>query len=241
MKEVLAHIEKKKQEFAKLPLFEYMRDTSIEPRQRLAWTPYITPLAMGFGDLWIYILKREPTTNTIQKMINKHTDEDKNHWKWFPKDIKALGFNESFDFSDSIEFIWSEETKKARLLFLQIAILTYNLESQVLIAAIETLEATANIAFSTTAQVANELQKTTFKNYPYFGTLHLVEDSTHSMFEKENQFFIENIKLTEKQENECYEITDKIFALFTECLNEIMENTFNTNKKINSKIELIVN
>ena len=235
MKEVLAHIERKKQEFAKLPLFEYMRDTSIDPRQRLAWAPYITPLAMGFGDLWVYVLKREPTTNAIQKMINKHTDEDKNHWKWFPKDIKALGFNESFDFSDSIEFIWSEETKKARLLCLQIAMLTCNVESEVLLVAIESLEATANIAFNITAEVANELRRTTSKNYLYFGNLHLIEDSTHSMFEKDKQKFIEEIKLTNKQKNKCYEITDKIFALFTECLNEIMENNFN------SKIECIGN
>ena len=57
MKEVLAHIEMKKQEFAKCELFEYLRDTSIEPRQRLSWVPYIAPLSMGFGDLWKYVLR----------------------------------------------------------------------------------------------------------------------------------------------------------------------------------------
>ncbi|MGB6296213.1 MAG: hypothetical protein WBF90_08505 [Rivularia sp. (in: cyanobacteria)] len=238
MKEVLAHIEKKKQEFARLPLFEYMRDTSIDPRQRLAWVPYVTPLAMGFGDLWKYVLRREPTTDAIQKMINKHTREDENHWKWFPQDIKALGFYESFDFSDSIEFIWSKDTEKARLLCMQIAMLTNNVESQVLLAAIESVEATANIAFSTTAQVANELKQITCKNYHYFGDVHLIEDSTHSTFEKENRKFIESIDLTEKQKTECFEIVDKLFYLFSECLNEIINNTFESNLSGNTQKEL---
>ncbi|MFS8118636.1 MAG: hypothetical protein ACMG55_09115 [Microcoleus sp.] len=36
MEEVLALIEKKKQEFAKSGLFEFMRDNSINPRQQLS-------------------------------------------------------------------------------------------------------------------------------------------------------------------------------------------------------------
>lgn len=238
MKEVLAYIETKKQDFAELQLFEYMRDTSIEPRKRLAWVPYVSPLAMGFGDLWKYIFRKEPSTDTIQIMLNKHTYEDENHWKWFPKDIKALGFNKSFDFSDSIEFIWGNETREARLLCLQIAILTYNLEPEILLVAIEALEATANIVFNTTASVVNELKKETNKNYPYFGNLHLVEDSTHSMFEKEKKEFVDSIELTHKQQNESFELIDKIFDLFAECLNKVMKNTLDSQKGKTKKPEL---
>ena len=240
MREVLAHIEKKKREFAKLPLFEYMRDTSIDPRQRLAWVPYLAPLAMGFGDLWKYVLRREPTTNEIQQMINKHTYEDENHWRWYPKDIKTLGFCEKFDFKASLEFLWSEETEKTRLLPLQIAMLTCNLEPQVLLVAIEALEATAYITFKMTATVTNELQKTTYKNYLYFGNLHLIEDSTHSLFEEDKQKIIESIRLTEKQDNDAYQVIDQIFDLFTECFHEIIENHLEHHQTVNTKTELVV-
>ena len=47
MKEVLELIEQKKQEFAKLPFFEYLRDESIDSRQRLVWALCYHPLGYG--------------------------------------------------------------------------------------------------------------------------------------------------------------------------------------------------
>jgi len=60
MKEVIALIKKRKQEFAKLPLFQFLQDKSIEPRERLAWVSFLTPLAMGFGKLNKYDFRKEP-------------------------------------------------------------------------------------------------------------------------------------------------------------------------------------
>ena len=48
MKEVFALIEKKQQEFAQLHLFKFMQDTSLTPRQRLAFAPCLAHFVMSF-------------------------------------------------------------------------------------------------------------------------------------------------------------------------------------------------
>jgi hypothetical protein len=73
MKEVLAFIEKKKQEFSQVPFMKFLQDKSIEPRQRLAWAPAFAFFAMSFKDVNRTVLRKEPATSKLQEMINQHT------------------------------------------------------------------------------------------------------------------------------------------------------------------------
>ena len=50
MEKLLALIENKKQEFASSGLFEFMRDQSIDQRQRLAFAPCIAHFVMSLGE-----------------------------------------------------------------------------------------------------------------------------------------------------------------------------------------------
>ncbi len=59
MKEVLELIAQKQQEFAQLPLFKFMQDRRIAPRQRLAFAPCLAPFAMNFKDLNKYAFREE--------------------------------------------------------------------------------------------------------------------------------------------------------------------------------------
>lgn len=222
MKEVLAHIEKKKQEFAKLPLFEYMRDTSIDPRQRLAWVPCASPLVMGFADLNKHFFRREPANDPIQELVNKHTYEDDCHWEWFLKDIAALGFNYSQNFNHSLRFIWSEETEKTRLLCQQIAVHIFQQDSIILMIAIIALEATWHVTQTLTLSVTQELQQITRKNYYFFGKTHFEIENNHSIENEETEKIIVNIELTDKIKKQAFYLVDKIFEYFSESVNEMI-------------------
>ncbi|MEO1433797.1 MAG: hypothetical protein AAFV71_33010 [Cyanobacteria bacterium J06633_8] len=48
MKEVLELIEQKRQEYARLPLMNFLVDESIDPLERLSWAPCFAPLAVLF-------------------------------------------------------------------------------------------------------------------------------------------------------------------------------------------------
>ncbi len=222
MKEVLALIEKKKQEFAQLRLFEYLQDKSIDPKQRLAWTPCVTPFAMGFGHLNRYDLRKEPTDDPIQELINRHTYEDDHHWEWFLEDLEALGLNHSMKFSDAMKFFWCDETYKTWLVCHQIALYTFQAEPIVVLAAVEAIEATGNVILALTAQVAQELQQTTNQSYRYFGQHHFCVETGHTTGTDDVEQFIERIQLTEEQKSKAFEVVEKVFEVFTEAVNEMM-------------------
>lgn len=222
MKEVLALIEKRKQEFAQLPFFQYLQDKSIDPRQRLVWAPCIAPFAMGFGHLNKYDLRKEPTEDPIQALINTHTYEDDHHWIWFLEDLEKLGLNQSMKFSDSMKFFWGDETYKTRLICHQIAQYTFQKEPIIVLAAIEAIEATGNVALAFMTQVARELQEITQQNYHYFGPRHLCVETGHTTGTDDVEQVIETIELTAEQKAACFEVVDKVFEVFSESMQEIM-------------------
>ncbi|BAY44752.1 hypothetical protein SAMD00079811_23540 [Scytonema sp. HK-05] len=221
MKEVLALIEKRKQEFAQLPFFKFMQDKSIDPRQRLAWAPCVAPFAIGFGQLNRFDFRKEPTDEPIQKLINRHTYEDDHHWVWFLEDLEKLGLNHLMKFSDAMRFYWGEETYKTRQVCHQIALYTFRSEPIVVVAAIEAIEATGNVALAVTAQVAQELEQITRQKYRYFGEDHFCVETGHTTGTDDIEKLLESIQLTHEQRAKAFEVVEKVFEVFTEATNEM--------------------
>jgi len=225
MKEVLAHIVKKKREFAKLPLFEYMRDTSIDPKQRLSWAPFLAPFVMDFRDLNKYDLRKESTTDVIQELINRHTYEDESHWIWFLEDLEKLELNESMKLTQSMKFLWGKETYRVRQVCHQIALHTFDKEPIVVLAGIEAIEETGNVTFDITSQVVEELNQITKKSYSYFGRKHLNMENGHAMGTDNIQNILHEIVLTDEQKAKSLDLVEKVFELFTSAINELMDIT----------------
>lgn len=222
MKAVLARIEQKKQECIQLPLFQFIQDKSIAPRQRLAFTPCLTPFVMSFADLIKYVLRQEPTEDKIQKIINQHTYEDDYHWQWFLEDMKALGFSCSLELNDSLKFLWSEETKASRLLIYQLYHYFVKSEPIQKLVILEIVEGFADVFFSITVEIAKELMVTTNKEYPYFGHCHLQAEATHNAHTDDVRQFLESIQLDEPTRQECLVLVDKISELFAEWTTELV-------------------
>jgi thioredoxin reductase len=223
MKEVLAFIETKKQEFAKLPFFEFLQDKSIHPKQRLAFAPCVAPFAMNFGDLNKFILREENPTNRIQEIINIHTYEDDHHWLWFLEDLKKLGLDQSQSFTNSLKFIWSEEAKHTRLVCTQIALLyAHQTNPKLRLAISEAIEATGHVILFRTAQVAQELQATTQQKYRYFGPSHFDVETGHPIGTDHVEEFVEAIELDDQTQQQACELVEQVFAAFTDVVNEFM-------------------
>ncbi|BAZ49851.1 hypothetical protein NIES4103_24640 [Nostoc sp. NIES-4103] len=222
MKDIIALIKKKEQEFADLPLFHFMKDTSIDPSIRLSWIPGLTHLPMGFKDLSKHNFRKEPTNDPIQEIINIHTYEEDDHSQWFLEDLDKVVLNQSFKLSDSIRFLWSEETYKTRLICRQIAMYTFQAEPAVVLAAIEAIEATAHVTFAVTTQVTQELQKITNQDFRYFGQYHLSAETEHCVKITHLHELIRDIQLTREQKAKAFEVVEKIFEIFSESMDEMM-------------------
>lgn len=222
MEEVLALIEKKKQEFAKSGLFEFMRDKSIDPRQRLAFAPCIVHFAMSFGELNQSIFREEPTNDPLQALVNNHTYEDDHHWLWFLQDLETLGINEPLKFSDALNFIWNEQIKASRLVTYQIFRYAFGASPIAKLAILEAVEATGNVFLSATASVAEELRSITKKELIYFGGFHLDVETGHTTGTPDVEQSIKNIQLTLESRQEIFEIVENLFDIFTEQVAELL-------------------
>lgn len=222
MKEVLALIEVQKEEYTNLPLFQFLDNKTIDPKQRLGFAPCIAHFIMSFGDLNKYVFREKETVTKAQQIINEHTLEDDHHWPWFVTDLEKLGFNQNMSFTQVLRFLWSEQTKVSRQLSYFLSAYTLQADPIMKIIAIEAIEATGNVLFSRTAKIASELTAITQQDYIYFGEFHFNLETGHAMGEHDGEEYIEQIELTDAQRQEAYEMVKKIFSIFTDWTNELL-------------------
>lgn len=220
--DILDVIETKKAKFAQAPLFQFMQDSSISPLQRLGFSPCIAHFIMSFGDLNKYVFRAESSNDLVQNMINQHTYEDDHHWHWFLRDLQVLGFDHPKSFVDTLRFLWSNETRITRQLSYQLSACTLNADPIVKMAAIEAIEATGNILFGYTTQVAQELQNITQQEYIYFGKYHFAVETGHAVSGDHTEVQLASIALSSEMKQQALDVVDDVFNLFTAWLDEML-------------------
>lgn len=226
MKEVLELIQEKKEEYAQSPWFDFLRDSSIDPRQRAAWFPCFMPFVMCFKDINAFSLREEPATSPIQEMINKHTYEDGRHWAWALADIEALGINHSMRFTDVLKFLWGQETENTRKFCYDLFALCHHEKDPIIkLAAIESIEATGTVALAIIAQLGRELEQLTHKKFRYLSASHLAVETGHiqsGVSYEETDEFLHSLQLTEEQKTKACEVVEIIFEGFIKCTHELL-------------------
>ncbi|MEL6495118.1 MAG: hypothetical protein AAFQ41_08335 [Cyanobacteria bacterium J06623_7] len=222
MKNILALIENKQQIYARLPLFEFLNDTTIEPSKRLAFAPCATPFIMGFSDLCKYSLRQEPSNDKVQIILNRHTYEDDFHWQWFVSDLAKLGFNGSLSFNSAIAFLWSEQTKVSRLITHELHSLIIDATAIERLIIMEAMESTADVLLSNTKLVSEELKLMTHQEYDYFGSSHCDAEHEHNTNSQGAREFMRNIQIPEQQREHCAYLVERVFELFTQWTHELL-------------------
>jgi hypothetical protein len=224
MRSVLQLIEEKKQIFSQVPLFEFMQDKSINYKKRLAWAPYAAPFIMNFGELNKYVFRQEPTTDPIQKIINQHTYEDDHHWLWFLQDLQKLGFDQQYNFVDTLRFLWGEETKAARWLTHQLCHYALQADPIQKLIVLEVTEATGNVMFSVAAKLGQEIKVITEKECLYFADFHLAVETGHTLSFSGSEKLITEIQLTEETRQKLFELVEEIFNVFTQFTHDLLRH-----------------
>lgn len=222
MKSILRYIDKKKQAFSQLPFFDYLQDESIDPRQRLAFSPCAAPFIMSFGELNKTVFRDENSTDKLQIIINKHTYEDDHHWIWFLEDLEKLGLNPVLDFRRALTALWNDETASARQVIHELYRTTYKRPPLQKLVVIEAAEATGNAFLVFSSKIIRTLEAKTQKRYPYFGSGHLLVDTGHTYCSPKVQAYIESIELTETERIEMRQLVDRIFEVFTAFTHDLL-------------------
>ncbi len=222
MKYILEYIDQKKKDFSQLPFFDYLRDGSISPLQRLAFSPCIAPFIMSFGDLNKYVFRDENSTDRLQLIINKHTYEDDHHWTWFLEDLEKLGLNPVLNFRDALMVLWNEQTTSARQVINELYRLTYQCSPLQKLVVIEAAEATGNAFLAFSSNIIRPLERSTQQKYRYFGSGHLLVDTGHTYCSPEVKAYIESINLNSTEQAEKRQIVDNVFEVFSNFTQDLL-------------------
>ncbi len=222
MKKILQLIDQKNEEFAKLPFFQFMEDESIDPRQKLAFSPVITPLALEFSKLCTQVFRQEAAGNRVQEIVNKHTQEEHFHWQWLLEDMGKMGTDYTMRFSDVVRFLWSDHTKVSRSMYSLFERYTRDADPVMRLIAIEVSEVTANVFFHSTKSAALQLQEMTGQEFRYYGMCHNHIENTHTLRTPEVTAYIQSIELTDDVRQRALELIDKSFDYFADLVEEFL-------------------
>ncbi|AUX46433.1 hypothetical protein SOCE26_079390 [Sorangium cellulosum] len=220
MRQVLRHIFKKKQAYARLPLFERIRDERLDPLERLAFYPCMASFILSFGDLNRFVLREEHAADKYQEMVNVHTHEDDHHWPWYLEDLAKLGFDIEAPGSDWMNFLWGEETLQNRILMARLTALikgTTGLERLVII---EAIEETGNVLFGAMLPVAEALEKRLGTQLRYCGPFHFERESGHTV--DADHAALASIPLDAETTARYMALADEVFAMFEPWTHELL-------------------
>lgn len=221
MKSVLQSIFQRKRVYARLPFFDFLRDDTLSPSQRLAFFPCMASFIMGFGDLNSLVLREEPTEDPYVRMINAHTYEDDHHWPWYLEDFTKLGHDAAkVSPSDTVRALYSDATVQNRLLMLRLSHLIWGAEPVVRLAIIEAIEETGNVLFALTSKIAVEYQQQTQVELRYCGEFHFQLESGHAM--NSDHADLAEIALTDVQRRDALERVERVFTWFTAWTHELL-------------------
>ena len=224
MKEILAFIQTKKQEFAQLPLFKFLENKNIYLKQRLIFAPVLAPLAVGLIDLNKYVLRESSSNDKVQELINKYTYKENYYWQDYLEYLEELGFNQSMSYGD-FRLLWGEEIKKTRSLCSVIERYAWKASPIQKLVLVQVLEGTATVFFEAALAVVMQLQEITQKEYVYFGGGDVGLENYHLLNTPEMLQVLPEIKLTNAERQAALELAQNVFELFTEAMNELFRHS----------------
>ena len=220
--DIVAAVADAKRRFADLALFSFLRDERYGLAERMLWVPVFAPIAMIFGDLWEHYIRREPSEDPVQRLINRHTHEDAPHRYWYPVDVENLRLSADAGFADSVRFLWGTRTPHTRRAVLDIAVAIPASEPIVLLSTVAAIEATVQVCIPITTDVTERLRASTGSRYPYWGKSHLSIDGDHSTA-SEMDDVLRTFPYTHEQRARALQAVARTFDAFTATFDEMHE------------------
>ena len=221
MRAVMTAIFSAKREYEKLPLFEFMRDDSMTPRERLSFYPCMAPFILAFGDLNKYVMREERSDDPYQKLVNTHTYEDDHHWPWYLEDFAMLGFDKMRATTDTMRFLFSDALKVNRMLSAKLAHLLYAATPIERLVIIEAIEETGNVLFGLTVKLARKIEERERISLRYLGDFHFNLETGHAMSGADHRE-LAVIALDDVQRARCLALVASVFDYFKDWTNELL-------------------
>jgi hypothetical protein len=169
----------------------------------------------SFMDVNRFVLRDETDPHPHQELVNIHTEEDAHHWPWYINDLAAMGLDKQMRFSEALRFVWSDATVASRMLTYKFCAIALNATPTERLAVVETVETTGNTFLHLAAQISAQVKDASAGQHVYYGPHHAGCETGHHMGTPGVADYLDAIELTPAERERCYDIVDRIYALYT--------------------------
>lgn len=222
MREVLGAIEHQTSLYQEHPLFSFLRDESIDPARRLAFAPSAAHYVLTFQDFCQHVLREEPARDRIQEIVNAQTYEEAEHARWFIADLAKLGHDPLMRFSEALEFVWSDETVKSRMLSYQLCRLALRADSLTKLVLVHCVEATAEVTIRHVMRVGQEWTAKNGQHLDFFGPTHEHAAVHRAVWDLEAKSIVSDIRLHADARRGLLAMVKQAFDYFSEFATELL-------------------
>lgn len=199
-----------------------LRDSSVDPLKRLAFVPAIAHFVLTFADLYTHLLREEPPRDDYQALVNAHTREDDDHWKWYLTDLATLGADPKMAFSDAVRFLFGEATLQTRLLSYHMCRMGLAAGSLERLVIVQCIEAAGRVSLGASAVVAREIGERTGQSLVYFGPHHVETEDRHLLWTDRVERELRSLRLSDERAEELCALVHRSFDLFTAFSRELL-------------------
>jgi hypothetical protein len=195
MKDVIAHIARRKRRIAAHPFYHWLASGDTPLAHRFDFAPILVNFIMGFSDMNRWFMRYENPSGDHERAINRHTHEDETHSRLFVEDWRKLGLDQRLGWTASDTLAWYHAAPATELFRAHamdiLRMLTQHEDPLVRFALMESIEAWGHVMFSATEVAATQLSESTGTQYRYFGSYHLKREIGHllaadELFEREH-------------------------------------------------------
>jgi hypothetical protein len=221
MKAVMRELAQARRHYAKLPLFEFLRDDSIAARDRLAFYPCMAPFVLALSDVYRFVLRDETTDDPHQKLVNGRTYADEYHWSRYLEDLAKLGFDRGASVTHVLRAQMKDDVRESRLSGMRLSQFLHRTTPLEKLVALEALEQTADVLFEATAKIAAEIEAGGGPALHYLGPLnHAPEPHRPPRGYDHGAFAV--ISLTSLERMRCLDLSFRVFDLFADWSAELL-------------------
>ncbi len=225
MKRILNYIDRKNAAFGQRKIFDWLKDKTINPEQRLGFAPYMAHFVFSFMDINRFVLRDLGNSDEFQHLVNIHTDEDSHHWPWYLKDLKKMNFDKVQRFSDTLYFLWGDHSIKSRMITYEMSAIARRLTPKEKIILVEVIEKTGNVFLGCTAEVCQEAGLG--GSLLYYGDNHLASETGHTMGTEDVEALLHAIPLTEEEYDAGVSLVDEVYGLYHDFVDEMYDFVLN--------------
>ncbi len=221
MKRVREYVDQQRSAFSRNKLFSFLGDTSIEPKRRLTFIPFLAHFVMTFADLYNFVLPEHPPSDRYQNLVNAHLSEDATHWKWYLADLANADLDPTMRFTDALRFVWSGATRKTRMLSYGICRLSAGMTTREKLVMVNCIEAAGGVALDAAALAGNALEPSLGRKLVYFGSHHVDTEGAHTLEKPTVRESLDEVVLTEAERAALRSIVDQAFNYFVDSIDEV--------------------